>query len=189
MASAWLASTRAVVWTCSSPDESSGNGFRDDLVDRAVQVLLPQLRRHDVDVKIDSLQQKQHTMLYTVKIYPYIYGYFVTNFPYFNEPPWLHNCFLPALLGGDTLKLTKGSGFSQLLRSPNGSLYGYLPHAFSTLDQFIDHSHEKLFFLYPHTTLKMFCIPQPKNSSHYCRGKTGACMQWSLQKTNSFAYT
>jgi len=79
---------------------------------------------------------------------------------------------MPVLLGGDTLKLTKGSGFSQLLRRPNGTVIS--PNAFSTLDQFIDQSDEKLFLLSRYNTKHVLhpLLPQPTNSCHNLRQQT-----------------
>jgi len=37
------------------PDESGGDRVTDHLVDGAVQMFLPQLRRYNVDMKIDAL--------------------------------------------------------------------------------------------------------------------------------------
>jgi len=52
--------------------------------------------------------------------------------------------------------------------------YGYLPHDFSTLDQLIDQSDEKLFFLSrcnPQHVLHPL-LPQPKNSGHNLRQRS-----------------
>ena len=52
--------------------------------------------------------------------------------------------------------------------------YGYLPRSFCTLDQLIQDSDEKLFFLsrYNPNHVLHFLLPQPKNTSYYLRQRS-----------------
>jgi len=60
-------------------------------------------------------------------------------------PLWSHNFCMPALLGGDILKPTKGTDLLQSIVS-TAITYGNLPRSFSTLDELREDADEQLYF-------------------------------------------
>ena len=90
------------------------------------------------------------------------------------------------LTGNLTLKLTKGSAS---LVNKKAKWYGYLSRAFSTLDQHIDQSDEKLFFLSRYNPQHVLhpLLPQPKNYGQNLR-TTWYCPQMSMLLSNKILF-